>query len=229
MPGLAGRAPHSPRRGGPTAGGTCGGRLGDREKEGGEDARGSGRRTRGPQPLPCLTAPPWARGLGLPRSVPGAGTGGREGERRAALCNRRSGGASAARARRAEGDTGTDPCARPRGAAGARQVCACPGHPPPPRTCASVCLSVCASVSVSVTWGLRCRHNTGPPGRAFCQRGGVTAGKWVAGGGEGKPRRGRALGNAPRAVAARILSAVPRSVCHKLYLLSNSAGYKPVC
>lgn len=125
---------------------------------------GGGRQTQGPPPLPCLPAPPRARGLGLPRSVPGAGRGGREGrgERRAALCNRRA-GAWAARAggRRGHGDRAR---ARPRGAAGARQVCACPGHRPSPHLC--VCLSVClVCASVSVTWGLRCRHNTGPPGR----------------------------------------------------------------
>lgn len=103
---MAERAPSPVRHGGPHGGrdvlgvargrGGYGGREGEREADAG----------------PAAAALPQSPSLG-PRPGPspissGAGTGGREGERRAALCNRRAGPRLPARGR-AEGDTGTDP------------------------------------------------------------------------------------------------------------------------
>lgn len=161
---MAERAPSPVWTAAPMAGGTCWGWLGD--GEGTEEGRGSGRQTRGPQPLPCLRAPPWARGLGLPRSPPARerGEGKGNGARRYVTGAR---GLGCPRAGGRRGTRGQTP-ERAREAPRVRARCA-RGRVTRPSphlcVCLSVCL-VCASVSVSVTWGLRCRHNTGPPGRA---------------------------------------------------------------
>lgn len=136
--------------------GGYGGREGEREADAG----------------PAAAALPQSPSLG-PRPGPspissGAGTGGREGKGNGArryLTGARGLGCPRAGGRR--GTRGQTP-ERAREAPRVRARCA-RGRVTRPSphlcVCLSVCL-VCASVSVSVTWGLRCRHNTGPPGRA---------------------------------------------------------------